>query len=83
MYKYVVLMSKLSFSYIIFDLVSDSHYMMSVNISVCYEPDNCTLTENIVQNTMFPKPVCDFKSTDFVIPSKLLQIYTISDHYNP
>ncbi|XP_078340727.1 uncharacterized protein LOC144627474 [Crassostrea virginica] len=55
-------------SYIIYDLVSDSHYMMSVNVSVCYEPDNCTLTENVVENGMFPKPVCDFKSTDFVIP---------------
>lgn len=37
MYKYVVLMSKFFFSYIIFDLVSDLYYMMSVNISVCYE----------------------------------------------
>lgn len=48
MYKYVVLMSKFFFSYIIFDLVSDLYYMMSVNISVCYELDNCILIENIV-----------------------------------
>lgn len=45
--------------------------MMSVNVSVCYEPDNCTLTENVVENGMFPKPVCDFKSTDFVIPGNV------------
>lgn len=59
-------------SYMVYDLVSDSHYMMSVNISVCYEPDNCTLTENILENGMFPKPVCDFGSADFEIPSKHL-----------
>ena len=46
--------------------------MMSVNVSVCYEPDNCTLTENVVENGMFPKPVCDFKSTDFVIRGNVL-----------
>ena len=45
--------------------------MISVNVSVCYEPDNCTLTENVVENGMFPKPVCDFKSTDFVIPGNV------------
>lgn len=48
MYKCVILMSKFFLSYIIFDLVSDFYYMMSVNISVCYESDNCILIENIV-----------------------------------
>lgn len=48
MYKCVILMSKFFLSYIIFDLVSDFYYMMSVNISVCYELDNCILIENIV-----------------------------------
>jgi hypothetical protein len=61
-------------SYLVFDLVSDAHYMMSANISVCYEPDNCTLTEMIVHNMMFPKPVCDFDSKDYTIPGKYMSL---------
>jgi hypothetical protein len=61
-------------SYLVFDLVSDAHYMMSVNISVCYEPDNCTLTETIVLDMMFPKPVCDFDSKDYIIPGNYMSL---------
>lgn len=54
----------------LFDLPVDSHYMLSVNISVCYEPDQCILTESVLQDTMLPKPLCDFKTTTYDIPGK-------------
>ena len=56
------------FSYIVYDLPVDSHYMMSVNISVCYDPSHCVLTENILDNMMLPKSSCDFKTTRYDIP---------------
>ncbi|XP_062596534.1 uncharacterized protein LOC134257978, partial [Saccostrea cucullata] len=70
-------------SYVIYDLILDSHYMMSVNLSVCYEPDNCTLTEIIVRNVMFPKPVCNFMAKDFFIPSFSMSSWLAEHAFRP
>lgn len=60
--------NKVFFSYVIHDLSSESHYLVSVNVSICYEPNNCSLSEVILKDVMFPKAVCNFKSTDFKLP---------------
>ncbi|XP_062581277.1 uncharacterized protein LOC134243073, partial [Saccostrea cucullata] len=57
-----------SISYTLYDLPFDSHYMLSVNISICYEPNHCILTESILKDMMLPRPVCDFKITTYDKP---------------
>lgn len=53
---------------------------MSVNVSICYEFNNCFLLEVVVQDVMFFKFVCDFKSISFKMIGKwfiLVRYYKI------
>lgn len=57
-------------SYVIYDLSSEFYFLMSVNVSICYEFNNCFLLEVVVQDVMFFKFVCDFKSISFKMIGK-------------
>lgn len=42
--------------------------MMSANVSVCYEPDSCVFTDIVLVDVRFPKPNCNYKSSDYNMP---------------
>lgn len=55
-------------SYVIYDLTGVEEYMMSANVSVCYEPDSCVFTDIVLVDVRFPKPNCNYKSPDYNMP---------------
>ena len=55
-------------SYIIYDLSGVGKYMVSANVSVCYEPSSCVFTDIILIDVRFPKPTCNYQSTDYNLP---------------
>lgn len=45
------------------DLVSEGNYMVSLDISVCYDAHSpCKYTETILRNTRLRKSVCDWET---------------------
>lgn len=62
-------------SYIIYDLTGVEEYMMSANVSVCYEPDSCVFTDIVLVDVRFPKPNCNYKSSDYNMPGIVIYIY--------
>lgn len=65
-------------SYIIYDLTGVEEYMMSANVSVCYEPDSCVFTDIVLVDVRFPKPNCNYKSSDYNMPGIFIYIYIYS-----
>ena len=55
-------------SYIFYDLSGVGKYMVSANVSVCYEPSSCVFTDIILIDVRFPKPTCNYQSTDYNLP---------------
>lgn len=49
--------------------------MMSANVSVCYEPDSCVFTDIVLVDVRFPKPNCNYKSSDYNMPGIFIYIY--------
>lgn len=49
--------------------------MMSANVSVCYEPDSCVFTDIVLVDVRFPKPNCNYKSSDYNIPGRCNSIW--------
>lgn len=50
--------------------------MMSANVSVCYEPDSCVFTDIVLVDVRFPKPNCNYKSSDYNMPGIFIYIYS-------
>jgi hypothetical protein len=48
------------FSFIIYDLYAENEYLISMNLSVCFEPDNCQVVYDIFINVRMPRPTCDW-----------------------
>ena len=58
------------FSYVIENLESERKFMVSLNLSICFESHGpCVVNIPILKNTQLPKSICDWKS-DFIDPSK-------------
>lgn len=45
---------------------NDHKYLLSLNISQCYEPDSCGVQQVVLKNSVIPKDVCDW-SMDYLI----------------
>ena len=57
-------------SYMIEDIPGESMYLVSMNISYCYEDGQpCYMVTTVFDNTRLPKDICEWK-TDYHIPSK-------------
>ena len=57
-------------SYVIENLESERKFMVSLNLSICFESHSpCVVSIPVLKNTQLPKSICDWKS-DFIDPSK-------------
>lgn len=57
-------------SFIIVDLESEDSFVVTVNISICFEANAaCEVTRTILDEVKMKKPTCDW-SAGFLIPSK-------------
>lgn len=45
---------------------NDHKYLLSLNISQCYESDSCAVQQVVLTNSVIPKAVCDW-SMDYLI----------------
>lgn len=65
-----IYMFQILFSYQVEDLESEKKYMVSLNLSICFESHGpCVVSIPVLKNARLPKAVCDWKS-DFIDPSK-------------
>ena len=65
------LMQEYHYSYLIYDLWWEGAYLVSVNISACFEAQgSCLLIETIMSAVKLPKATCGFKTDDFKIAGK-------------
>ncbi|KAK3101936.1 hypothetical protein FSP39_007496 [Pinctada imbricata] len=66
-------------NYLIADLPNNNQFLVSMNISVCYESDgSCLLNETVMSGVALPKPSCNYKSIDYKIPGFSLSGYLAS-----
>ncbi|CAC5374575.1 unnamed protein product [Mytilus coruscus] len=73
-------------NFIIHDLYAENEYLISLNISVCFEQNSCQLVYDIFNNVRLPRPTCDwnkqFQISDFSISEykKMLNVTVMADH---
>ncbi|KAK3101942.1 hypothetical protein FSP39_007535 [Pinctada imbricata] len=65
--------------YIIWDLSEENVYIVTMNISACFESSgDCLVQETIISQVNLPKPSCNYKSADYKIPGFSLSGYLAS-----
>ncbi|XP_062582876.1 uncharacterized protein LOC134244633, partial [Saccostrea cucullata] len=66
---------------VIQNLYNEHKYLLSMNISQCYEPDNCDVHHVLFKNSLIPKAVCDW-SRDFQIKGFSLYVWKLEKGVN-
>ncbi|XP_033724553.1 uncharacterized protein LOC117314596 [Pecten maximus] len=67
-HRTVSLVGMANLDYLIVDLESEDSFVVSVNISICFESsDACEVSKTILDSVKMKKPVCNW-GTDFLIP---------------
>ncbi|XP_076085326.1 uncharacterized protein LOC143056125 [Mytilus galloprovincialis] len=67
--KQFALVGSVMIDYIIEDIPGESMYLVSMNISYCYEDGHpCYMVTTVFDNTRLPKDLCEWK-TDYHIPN--------------
>lgn len=59
------------------DLYADEHYLISLILSLCWEPAEC-VDHHIFTNAVLPKPTCDWRN-EFKVKGKI--IYNLEMKY--
>ncbi|KAL3873935.1 hypothetical protein ACJMK2_037012, partial [Sinanodonta woodiana] len=70
--EHLTLRNVIRISYSVFDLASEKKYLLSLNLSICFEADTCLVSEPVLKNVKLPKVLCDWNS-GFLIPDFSLE----------
>ena len=61
------------FRYQVYNLMSERKYLVSFNVSVCYESSgDCEFTVTVLDNVKLPKLKCEWGLESFIIEGKSL-----------